>query len=245
MANSACKVHDRAPKGTAAPAHTPPQGPKAQVAEPSLRREVTSLPARLRPSFHPLSSCQRVAQDAPPGLPAPDRTHPSTPPYSVTMLLLPPPRIPPLASLPAALPSLQSAGHRPASREHRCGPADSPCACVGRGAAARPQPRSGPSGWCARLGKCSPRRLLQASSPPPGPCFWRRIRDPKWRSPKARGVQARPITASLARLCPEVGGSSASRMRKAWAPRRLQVKQTVTQVGGRASRYGTGDPWRS
>ena len=126
-----------------------PQSPKAQVTKPSLRREITSLPAGLQPSFRPLSSCQS-GPGRPPGLAAPDRTHPSTPPYSVTMLLLPPPRIPPFAPLPAEIPSPQSAGHRSASREHRCGPADSRRACVGRGSAARPQPRSGRSGWCTR-----------------------------------------------------------------------------------------------
>lgn len=150
VANSACKVLDpRAPLRL----HTlllrkapQPQSPGDQTLteagdhQPAGRATTFLSPPLFVPEWPRTPSRPRRS----------DRTHPSTPPYSVTMLLLPPPRIPPFASLPAETPSLQSAGHRSASREHRCGPADSRRACVGRGSVARPQPRSGRSGWCSR-----------------------------------------------------------------------------------------------
>lgn len=98
------------------------------------------------------------------------------------MLLLPPPRIPPFASLLSAIPDLQPAGHRPASRERPCGPADFQCACAGRGPVARPKAQGCWSGYGTGLGACGPQRLLQIASPPPESCFWRWIRDPKRRS---------------------------------------------------------------
>ena len=55
-----------------------PQSPGEAWTEASLRREVTSLPARLRPSFRPLSSCQSG-----PGRPSrPPRSGPHSPLYA-------------------------------------------------------------------------------------------------------------------------------------------------------------------
>lgn len=209
-------------KGTAAPAHTPPpQGPQPQSpgeawTEASLRREVTSLPARLRPSFRP-SPRARVARDAP---------LPASPLRTALTLYAPVQRNhaaatacrPAVPSLPAAIRSLQSAGHHSASRERRCGQL-TPGA---RARATAPQP-AGPERQVplGADGTVQSAAAAAASVPPPGLCFWRRIRDPKCKSPKrvfrpdptpaptqtrprlARPLTARKVVAAPPRACAE------------------------------------------
>ena len=94
------------------------------------------------------------------------------------------------------------------------------------GVAPRPAPSPGAAG---RVG--APGGIVESAAAPAGsiPTSWAllletdtgsQVQEPE-RSVQARSPRPRPVTTLLAPHCPEVGGSSASRMRKAWEPRRL------------------------
>lgn len=151
-------------------------------------------------------------------------------------MLLPPPGARPLLLRLRFV--LQSAGHYP---RHANAAGRRPARVRGRGAWSPL--------WSGRVplvhpaGQCSQCTSL---SPPPGLCFWRRnpgAQEPeRVFRPGPTPAPTQTCPASLAPHCPEGGGSSASRMREAWEPRRLEGNLIWDAV--RAPSVWVADPWK-